>query len=312
MGDITLSSSVRSNLMALQTTSGFISQTQGRLSTGLSVASPIDDAVKFFQAKSLNDRASDLLERKDSIDQGVNALNAALKATEAMESLLKQMKGVVDSARSGDASQRKAFTTQFKDLSEQIEKLVGDATYQGLNLLNSTASKLSVRFSDQSDSKLEVTGVNFNSSALFKSKTGAAVTVSGSSGNILNKLGMTGYAGAVTSGGAGFTNYSFSVAAELAEFNSDADDVISALDETISNLRSEASKMAGNVAILQVRSDFTAEYTNVLQEGAGQLTLADLNEEGANLLALQTRQQMGIQALSFAGQSEQAVLGLFR
>lgn len=70
--------------------------------------------------------------------------------------------------------------------------------------------------------------------------------------------------------------------------------------------------MAGNVAILQVRSNFTQEYSNVLESGAAQLTVADLNEEGANLLALQTRQQMGIQALSFAGQSEQAVLGLFR
>lgn len=70
--------------------------------------------------------------------------------------------------------------------------------------------------------------------------------------------------------------------------------------------------MAGNVAIFQVRSKFTQEYSNVLESGAAQLTVADLNEEGANLLALQTRQQMGIQALSFAGQSEQAVLGLFR
>ncbi len=50
----------------------------------------------------------------------------------------------------------------------------------------------------------------------------------------------------------------------------------------------------------------------VLSDGAGKLTLSDLNEEGANLLALQTRQQLGIQALAFAGQSEQAILGLFR
>ncbi|MBT5297697.1 MAG: flagellin-like protein, partial [Rhodospirillaceae bacterium] len=53
-------------------------------------------------------------------------------------------------------------------------------------------------------------------------------------------------------------------------------------------------------------------YVNTLTAGAGKLTLADLNEEGANLLALQTRQQLGIQSLAFAGQSEQAILGLFR
>lgn len=302
MADIALSSSVRSNLMALQDTSGFIGRTQSRLSTGLAVESPVDDAVKFFQAKSLSNRASDLLERKDAIDQGVNALTTALKAADAMEDLVKQMKGVVDSARSADETQRKAYTTQFEELGKQIQKLVGDASYQGLNLLNSTASQLSVRFSDKSDSKLDVDGVDFNTEKFFLTDAGLVASAA-SAANLLTQLGLT---------VAGFSGYKVSKASNLAAFNAAADDVISALDETISNLRAESATMAGNVAILQVRSSFTQEYSNVLEGGAGQLTLADLNAEGANLLALQTRQQMGIQALSFAGQSEQAVLGLFR
>lgn len=303
MADIALSSSVRSNLMALQSTSGFIGRTQTRLSTGQAVSSPVDDAVKFFQAKSLSNRATDLLSRKDSVDQGINALKTSLTATEAMEDLVKQMKGVIDSARSADKTQRTSYTTQFEELASQIEKLVDDASYQGLNLLNSTASKLSVRFSDKSDSKLEVDGVNFKTSAFFKDNAGATASAA-SEATLLSTIGFV--------GGTGFESYNVSIATELASFNAHADDAINALDETISNLRSEAATMAGNVAILQVRSNFTQEYANVLEGGAGQLTLADLNAEGANLLALQTRQQMGIQALSFAGQSEQAVLGLFR
>jgi len=303
MADIALSSSVRSNLLALQNTSSLISRTQTRLSTGQAVSSPVDDAVKYFQAQSLSNRASDLLERKDSVDQGVNALKTALTATTAMEDLVKQMKGVIDSARSADKTQRTSYTTQFEELADQIEKLVDDASYQGLNLLNSTASQLSVRFSDKSDSKLEVDGVNFKISAFFKDKDGYTASASGN-GTVFSSLGFA--------GGTGFEAYDVDTATELASFNAHADDAITALDETISNLRAEAAEIAGNVAILQVRSDFTQEYANVLEEGAGQLTLADLNAEGANLLALQTRQQMGIQALSFAGQSEQAVLGLFR
>jgi flagellin-like hook-associated protein FlgL len=301
MADIALSASVRSNLMALQTTSGFIGQTQGRLSTGESVSSPVDDAVKFFQAKSLSNRATDLLERKDAVDQGVNALKTALTATEAMEDLVKQMKGVVDSARSADETQRTSYTEQFETLATQLGKLVDDASYQGLNLLNSTASQLSVRFSDKSDSKLEVDGVNFKNSAFFKDKDGNA-TDQAADADLLTSIGFV----------QDFNDYDVSVATDLASFNAHADDAIQGLDETISNLRAEAAEIAGNVAILQVRSNFTQEYANVLEGGAGQLTLADLNAEGANLLALQTRQQMGIQALSFAGQSEQAVLGLFR
>jgi flagellin-like hook-associated protein FlgL len=302
MADITLSSAVRSNLLALQGTSGFIDRTQNRLSTGLSVASPIDDATKFFQAKSLSNRATDLLERKDAIDQGVNALNTALKAADAMEDLVKQMKGVIDQARSGDKTQRAAYNTQLTGLADQIEKLVNDASYQGLNLINSTGSKLSVRFSDKSTSKLDVNGVNFQMSGFFKTDSGGTITVGDSSKLMTAAFGFT----------AAINTHDLDKASEAALFNASADKAINALDKTISNLRSEAAKMAGNVAILQVRSNFTQEYSNVLESGASQLTVADLNEEGANLLALQTRQQMGIQALSFAGQSEQAVLGLFR
>lgn len=91
----------------------------------------------------------------------------------------------------------------------------------------------------------------------------------------------------------------------------DADTVISGLDSALTTLRSQSQKLGSNVALLQTRLDFTEQYTNTLDEGAGKLTLADLNGEGANLLALQTRQQLGISALAFAGQSEQGILALF-
>jgi len=305
MADITLSSAVRSNLLSLQSTTALIDRTQGRLSTGLAVASPSDDAVKFFQAKGLNSRAADLSDRKAAIDQGISALDTALKAADALEDLSKQMKGVIDSARSGTDAQRGEFGDQLRDLAVQIEKLVGDATYQGLNLLSSTAAKLSVRFSDKSDSKLEVDGVDFNASKFFMQSSGTALGLSGFSASNASLASLMGFEQAMSL-------FDFSVATELASFNSQADDAVSRLDETISNLQSKASTMANNVAVLKVRSDFTKEYVNVLETGAGKLVNDDLNSEGANLLALQTRQQLGIQALSFAGQAEQSILGLFR
>ena len=88
--------------------------------------------------------------------------------------------------------------------------------------------------------------------------------------------------------------------------------VIASLDSALTTLRANASTLGGNVALLQTRLDFTEEYVNTLEIGAGKLTLADINEEGANLLALQTRQQLGISALAFAGQAEQGILSLFR
>ncbi|MCW9034122.1 MAG: flagellin [Rhodospirillales bacterium] len=305
MADITLSSAVRSNLLSLQSTTQLIDRTQTRLSTGLKISSPSDDAVKFFQAKGLNSRASDLNDRKAAIDQGISALDTALKAADALEDLAKQMKGVLDSARSGTDAQRKEYSEQLIDLALQIEKLVGDATYQGLNLLSSTAAKLSVRFSDKADSKLEVDGVDFNASSFFMKSSGTALGLVDFSADNASIASLVGFEQAMSA-------FQFSVAVQLASFNAQADDAVARLDETISNLQSKASTLANNVAVLKVRSDFTKEYVNVLETGSGKLVNADLNSEGANLLALQTRQQLGIQALSFAGQAEQSILGLFR
>ncbi|WP_316977879.1 flagellin N-terminal helical domain-containing protein [Shumkonia mesophila] len=301
MSNVSLSSAVRANLLSLQETTSLINRTQGRLSTGLAIASPVDDAVKYFQAKSLSDRASDLAARKDGIDQGVSALTTALKATDAIEDLVGQMKGVVDGSRSGDKSQRASAAKQLRELAGQIQKLVDDSTYQGLNLLNSTASSLNVRFSEKADSKLEIKGNNLNASAFFKNSLGVSLGISKASA-IVSELGFT----------KAISLYNLSLAGSLALFNKAADLAVTRLDKTISELRSKAATLAGNVAILNVRLDFTKQYVDVLEQGAGKLTLADLNEEGANLLALQTRQQLGIQALSFAGQAEQGILGLFR
>jgi flagellin-like hook-associated protein FlgL len=76
-------------------------------------------------------------------------------------------------------------------------------------------------------------------------------------------------------------------------------------------LRSNTETLGSNAALLQIRSQFTSNYINTLESGAGALTLADTNEEGANLTALQTRQQLGVVSLSIASQSEQSILRLF-
>ena len=98
----------------------------------------------------------------------------------------------------------------------------------------------------------------------------------------------------------------------VGESNSTSIDAsITDLSSALTTLRTEASSLGNNVALLQTRLDFTSAYVNTLDEGGSKLTLADINEEGANLLALQTRQQLGVQSLSFAGQAEQSVLNLF-
>ncbi|MBF0249137.1 MAG: hypothetical protein HQL35_00760 [Alphaproteobacteria bacterium] len=90
------------------------------------------------------------------------------------------------------------------------------------------------------------------------------------------------------------------------------EEALSDLNTALTTVRSLSSRLGGQVSLLQVRSDFTHQYSNDLKAGADKLVLADINQEGANMLALQTRQSLGMQALNFLGKAANGILGLFR
>jgi flagellin len=93
--------------------------------------------------------------------------------------------------------------------------------------------------------------------------------------------------------------------------NAGVNAAIAELDAATATLRAQAASFGSNLSIVQARQDFTKNMINVLQIGADQLVLADSNEEGANMLALNTRQQLSTVALSLAAQADQNVLRLF-
>jgi flagellin-like hook-associated protein FlgL len=270
--EITLSAAARSSVLSLGQTADLINRTNTRLSSGLRVASPIDDARVFFEAKSLSDRASALDEKKSGIDQAISSVSAALEAVETVDSIVRQAKGLAIAAKSATGTELASLVSQYNELLTQIDNLTADTTYQGLNLVNGTGETLTVEFSNLTSSQLTIDSVD-----LTTASTGLAI-----------------------SSAANFSNTSV------------IDAAIVELDAAVETLEGEGQEIGSNVALLQTRLDFTENYVNVLEAGTGKLTLADITEEGANLVALQTRQQLGISALAFAGQSEQSVLALFR
>jgi flagellin len=94
--------------------------------------------------------------------------------------------------------------------------------------------------------------------------------------------------------------------------SADTDAAALDLKNALTTLRSQSQALSSNLQTVQVRQDFTKAMVNTLKTGADSLTLADTNEEGANLLALQTRQQLSTTALSLAAQADQNVLRLFQ
>ncbi|MCF4166592.1 flagellin [Zavarzinia compransoris] len=291
MADIKLTSTSRANLLTLNQTTDLANRTQSRLATGLKVGSAIDDATAYFAAKSLSDRASDFTARKDEIDQGISSLKTALGATESADKILKQLKGVAISAKTADDATKADLGAQFADLVDQLNSLLGDASYQGTNLINSTTQSLTVRFSEVTTAELTVASRDLRAGAILSTALNAS-----DAGSVV---------AAALIGGSSFT------AIATSELVTTINDITDAIDGAISSVRATASNLGSNVTLLQTRSDFTTDYVNALTEGSDKLTLADLNEEGANLVALQTRQQLALRALSFAGQSEQSVLSLF-
>jgi flagellin-like hook-associated protein FlgL len=180
--------------------------------------------------------------------------------------------GGANTSTIGGNTVRKNLITQFNDLRTQLDKLAGDASFNGVNLLRGDTLKLV--FNETNTSSISIVSQNVD---------GINVSV----------LGIG--------------------AADAAEFSSNTslDARLDALGTALTQLRSQASAFGSNLSIVQNRTEFTKSMINTLQTGADSLVLADSNEEAANLLALQTRQQLSTTALSLASQADQAVLRLF-
>jgi flagellin len=386
--EITLTASVRKNLLSLQNTTRLLDLTAGRLSTGKKVNSALDNPSSFFTARGLEVRAGDLNSRKDGIGQAISLLETTDKALTSITNLVEQGQSIAQQADdagntgtfrlstsvlttaavasitaagtiaasdafsisvdggtattitltagatatafaaqitavdsgitatfnattfaiditatdgstfltadvtntplndigltdattttfgpAGTAAEVAALQADFQTILEQINTLIDDSSYKGKNLLKDTNTQ-TVKFNEDGTSSLTLTGVSF--------KVGTTTE--------LFSLGTAAY---------DFTGNGISTA--LADTAT-----------AINTLRTQSATFGASLGIIQTREEFTTNLVNVLEEGAGKLVNANLEEESANLLSLQTRQALGVQSLSIANQSQQSVLALFR
>ena len=173
---------------------------------------------------------------------------------------------------------RSNLIQQYNDLRSQIDQLAKDAGYNGANLLQ--GDKLSIVFNEKTganQSKLDIQGSTLSA----------------------DNLGIT---QATNTQLAGFVNF---------QNDADLDAATKSLTGALTSLKSLSSSLGANLSVAQTRQDFTKDLASVLTQGADNLTNADGNQEAANLLALQTRQQLSQTALSLSNQSDQAILRLF-
>ena len=314
MADISLTEAQRRNIATLRDIQDLSDRTQERLSTGKAVNNVVDNAVAYFASQNLENRADEFIGRKEDIDQGISTLEASLNAIESIGELLDQMSAIAEAASSQSTDERVAATEQFQEIGTQISQLVEDASYQGYNLLSETNNELNVRFSNRTAAQITINGFDFNStSSEARQLFTQAAFDTNANGNEF--LGLEVLLTAITVDYAGAAGVAVNGFSQLGDNNSNlniVDETVAQIEGAVDRLKAASVELGGNVSLLQTRSDFSQSYTDTLSTGADKLTLADINEEGANLTALQTRQQLGTEALAISGDQQSAVLTLLR
>ena len=262
-------------LQNLQVTNKELETVQNRINTGKVVSSAKDNGAIFAIATGQRAEVGALNAVKNSLNRGQSAVDVSLAAGESVSDLLSQLKEKALSAtdKSLTTSARSALNEDFKAIRDQITTVVNNAKFNGVNLLdNSTGTAGFKALSNTSGSTIKVAGENL-------SLGGTNVTVTATT-----TIGTSTLA-----------------TAALALVNASIDKVSASL-----------ARLGTGAKAFETHNTFVSKLQDALESGVGNLVDADLAKESAKLQSLQTKQQLGVQALSIANSSTSILLGLFR
>jgi flagellin len=261
-------------LQNLNATNAQLAVTQNRINTGKSVANAKDNGAIWAIAQGQRAEIGALSAVKQSLDRGVAAVDVSLAAGETVSDLLLQMKEKALAATDASlkTAARAALNEDFVALRDQIASVTANAEFNGINLLKTGATGFQALANAQGTSTLTV---------------GAEVLALGST-NVT--VAATQTIGTLTD-----------ATAALADVTASIDLVSGAL-----------ARLGTKSKALSTHITFVGKLTDALEAGVGNLVDADLAKESAKLQALQTKQQLGVQALGIANQTPQLVMSLFR
>ena len=260
-------------LQSLNATNQMLETTQTRVTTGLRVNGPKDNASTFAIAQNMRGDISGMGAVKGTLALGVSITSVAIDAAKAISELLLEMKAkAVQGSQEGlDADSYSALNNEFTSLREQIEMIVLTAEFNGKNLLTTAGTTLKV-LSTIDGSTISVSAQNLTVTGLGQIFSCATIS---------------------------------STAAPVGSARTAVDSAIVLVSNALAALGAGAKR-------LEIQSDFTVKLQDVVKQGVGNLVDADLAVESANLQAFQVKQQLGVTALSIANAGPQTILALFR
>jgi flagellin len=262
-------------LQYLNKTNAQIEKTESAVSTGYKVASARDSGSIFAIAQNMRGEVSGYKAVSTSLNSGMSVLDTGISAGESVSDLLIEMKSIATQASDSslDTNSRAALNEDFTALRDQIATVVKNAKFNGVNMLDDSTKTITALASTDG-SKISVAAQSFS------------------------------YGGKIM--GTGFTsNFTIGSVAKASQAASLISAALKSVDSALATMSAGSKKFS-------IQLTFVSSLSDTLTSGIGNLVDADMSEESANLTALQTKQQLAVQALSIANSSSAIVLSLFQ
>ncbi|QDG77422.1 flagellin [Labrenzia sp. PHM005] len=311
MSSLMTNASAMTALQTLTSTNKNLATTQNRISTGFRVAGAEDNAAYWSIATTMRSDNMALSAVSDALGLGAATVDVMYTAMNSTVDVMNEIKAKVVAAKTPGVDRGK-IQSDISQLQNQLKSTADSAVFNGENWLSVDSSAAGYSATKDIVSSF--------------SRAGGTITVQTISVDITSAAGGTelydaadqsgildqdrGFAALTNITGAGIADFDISAVtdADLAGL----DTVIAGVDAALGQITDAATSLGSIKSRVDLQKDFVSKLTDAIDRGVGQLVDADMNKESTRLQALQTQQQLGIQALSIANQGSQNILSLFR
>ena len=319
MSSILTNTAAMAALNTLRSINSNMESTQARVSSGLRVQTASDNAAYWSIATTMRSDNKALSAVQDAIGLGAAKTDTAYTALSSAVDVVSAIKAKLVAAREPGVDKTK-IDKELTELKNQLMSISQSASFSGENwLYNDTTTAPGTKqmvgsFVRNANGSVSVKTIDFDTSksVLIDTKTAA-------NGLLTKDYGVTQPSGSTTTTatytliytGTG-TAPSTLITLTTATSYESVEGMISAVDSLLKDLTNSAATLGATKTRLDMQTEFVTDLIGTIDKGVGRLVDADMNEESTRLKALQTQQQLGIQALSIANTNSENILTLFR
>lgn len=308
MASILTNSSALSALSTLRSIASNLESTQNAISTGMKVSKASDNAAYWSISTTMKSDNMALSAVNDALGVGAAKVDTAYAGMDSAIDVMKTIKAKVVAAQEQGVDKAK-IQEEIVQLQDQLVSIAKSSSFNGENFLAV----------ETPDTKTVVSGFVRDASGNVAVKTTSYVQ---SQNNLLFRLDAQGEVDdaqesiltstdQVTVAGAATPTASI----KITDLNVDGDDLdvaLASVDLALTKMTSAGAQLGSLSSRIELQTDFSSKLSDAIEKGVGRLVDADMNEESTRLKALQTQQQLAIQALSIANNDSQNILSLFR